>query len=89
MEEELILATDTTTEDDGESKNKSFESLSSLTSDVSDKVGTVGQSVKTNVQVTFLSYCKASRKGYMCDNYFFKYFLPFFLFRKFLEGSQT
>ena len=62
VEEELILATDTTTEDDGESKNKSFESLSSLTSDVSDKVGTVGQSVKTNVQVTFLSYCKASRK---------------------------
>ena len=58
-EEEKKEAASSTTEDsilaieDGEGgKDKSFDNISSLTSDVTTKVGSVGQSVKSGVQVT-------------------------------------
>ena len=38
-------------DDDLESENKSFDSLSSLASDVTNKVGSAGTSVKTGVEV--------------------------------------
>ena len=39
-------------DDDLESENKSFDSLTSLASDVTNKVGSAGTSVKTGVEVS-------------------------------------
>ena len=42
-------------DDDLESENKSFDSLTSLASDVTNKVGSAGDSVKTGVSVSVTS----------------------------------
>ena len=43
-------------------QDKSFDSIASFTGDVTDKVGNVGDSVKTGVSVSSLSYLKAEFK---------------------------